>query len=383
MRELENYVPLTEEEIAKLWGGPLPELEPEYIEMGKEYAQGRPELAPYMMKKVFTPDDARLAMALPGTAEEVAEKMGMDVETTRERLLQMTYRGKILADDQEVFSRHNNLGNFKDWVYAQEKYDCEYDRNAAIIMDAWDYVGDAFFGLLPGTTEKFMRIVPKWESIKDIPGVMPCENMPEMLRNDDTVAFTRCPCRAVTSIVRYGEIRPDMCRTGLKEGHTPKEGLCMLAQRRSAYFTKYLDAYHPTKEELEQRIREIEAGGGYYSIFNAREFGGLCNCCDDCKCGIRAPYELGDEDFYEKSRFLAYMDEEESCIGCGACEEICPFKKSVRVVDGIAVVDEDRCHGCGNCVTHCPTGAIKMKLVRPASHILPVVERLKLMGEGV
>ena len=46
-----------------------------------------------------------------------------------------------------------------------------------------------------------------------------------------------------------------------------------------------------------------------------------------------------------------------------------------------AVVDEDRCHGCGNCVTHCPTGAIKMKLVRPASHIKKLEDVLQNMGE--
>lgn len=382
MKEITNYQPLSKEELAKLWGGPLPELEPEYYELGKEYGQGRPEVAPYMMKKIFSLDDARLALALPGTAEEVAEKMNMDTETVRDRLMHMVVRGKIVVDDKDVFARHTVLGNLKDWMYAQEKYDCEYDRNTAILMEAWDYVGDAFFGLMPGTTRKYMRIIPKWESIKDVPGVMPCENMPEMLRNDENLAFTRCPCRAVTSLARYGEIRTGTCRTGLKEGHTSKEGLCMLGRRRSGYFTKYLGAYRPTKEELEQRIAELEAGGAYYNIFNARDFMGLCNCCDDCKCGIRAPYDLGDEDFYEKSRFIAYMDDEDACVGCGACEEICPFRKSIKVVDGKAVVDNERCHGCGNCVTHCPTGAIKMKIVRPASHIPTLEEAIKRMSGG-
>ena len=45
---------LTREEIAELWGGELPEIEPEYRQLADAFTQGRPELAPYVMKKVFT-----------------------------------------------------------------------------------------------------------------------------------------------------------------------------------------------------------------------------------------------------------------------------------------------------------------------------------------
>ena len=75
---------LTREEIAELWGGELPEIEPEYRQLADAFTQGRPELAPYVMKKVFTLREARAACSLPGTAESVAELLGISISSTYE-----------------------------------------------------------------------------------------------------------------------------------------------------------------------------------------------------------------------------------------------------------------------------------------------------------
>lgn len=49
---------------------------------------------------------------------------------------------------------------------------------------------------------------------------------------------------------------------------------------------------------------------------------------------------------------------EELCIGCGICEEQCPFA-SIEMVDGLAVVG-DSCTLCGTCIDHCEVGALEM-----------------------
>lgn len=363
------FRPLDQETIAELWGGPLPALEQVYIDLSAEFSAGRPDVAPYLMKKIFSLEEAALAAALPGTPEEVAVKQGISVEEAADKLYQMVIRGKILAIGDGKYARFTNLGEFKDWVYAQEKYDSEYDQATARLMKAWDWIGDFFSDLTPGAAPVF-RIVPKWESIRNVPGVMPCENIPQMMREHvEEISFNRCPCRAVSYIARFGSQQTDQCRTGLREGHEPRDGVCIASGRRSEYFVRYLGGYQPTPEEVEDKIAKIEQAGSYYGVANIRNFVNVCNCCDDCDCGVRKRYDLGDEEAFSKSRFVAYLEDANACIGCGACEDICPFRKSVTVTDGIASVDETRCHGCGNCVVHCPTGALKMKIVRPASHI--------------
>lgn len=50
--------------------------------------------------------------------------------------------------------------------------------------------------------------------------------------------------------------------------------------------------------------------------------------------------------------------DETLCIGCGICEEQCPFGV-IEVVDGVAVVG-DNCTLCGACVQECEVGALRI-----------------------
>ncbi|MGN1032026.1 MAG: RnfABCDGE type electron transport complex subunit B [Intestinibacter sp.] len=51
------------------------------------------------------------------------------------------------------------------------------------------------------------------------------------------------------------------------------------------------------------------------------------------------------------------------CIGLGTCVSACGFG-GIKIVDGVAVVDEDQCVLCGKCIEACPKGIIGKK---PAS----------------
>ncbi len=50
--------------------------------------------------------------------------------------------------------------------------------------------------------------------------------------------------------------------------------------------------------------------------------------------------------------------DEEACIGCGICAEVCE-QSAIEMIDGIAkVTREDYCDGIGNCLPACPVNAI-------------------------
>ncbi len=53
------------------------------------------------------------------------------------------------------------------------------------------------------------------------------------------------------------------------------------------------------------------------------------------------------------------LDDSDTCVGCGECEEICPAE-AVEIRDGQAWFDEDECQGCAECITTCPERAISI-----------------------
>ncbi len=55
----------------------------------------------------------------------------------------------------------------------------------------------------------------------------------------------------------------------------------------------------------------------------------------------------------------AVVDEDE-CIGCGLCEEICPYG-APKIEDGKSKIREVLCRGCGSCAAECPKRAITMR----------------------
>ena len=50
--------------------------------------------------------------------------------------------------------------------------------------------------------------------------------------------------------------------------------------------------------------------------------------------------------------------EENRCVACGACENVCP-RGAIRVEKGcFAKVDKEKCVGCLLCAKTCPAGVI-------------------------
>lgn len=47
------------------------------------------------------------------------------------------------------------------------------------------------------------------------------------------------------------------------------------------------------------------------------------------------------------------------CLGGGDCVNVCD-KNAIRIIDGIAHIDEELCKGCGKCVKACPKGIIEI-----------------------
>ena len=54
------------------------------------------------------------------------------------------------------------------------------------------------------------------------------------------------------------------------------------------------------------------------------------------------------------------MIDQNKCIGCGTCVQLCPVGAISFNSDGKAVIDPNTCIKCGTCEVSCPVSAIKI-----------------------
>ena len=48
-----------------------------------------------------------------------------------------------------------------------------------------------------------------------------------------------------------------------------------------------------------------------------------------------------------------------ACLGLGDCVRVCPVN-AIKIIGGVAWIDEEKCISCGQCVKACPRGIIEM-----------------------
>ena len=52
---------------------------------------------------------------------------------------------------------------------------------------------------------------------------------------------------------------------------------------------------------------------------------------------------------------------QETCVGCGRCIEVCPHQVFILSQRVAAVTERDHCMECGACARNCPVGAIEVE----------------------
>lgn len=171
-----------------------------------------------------------------------------------------------------------------------------------------------------------------------------------------------------TSVVRL----PCPCRY---HAGTPDEGYCLAITTKpiDALLEEAFAAYDVgpdvskfqrlTKTEAMKLLRRAEDEGLMHSVwtFQSPFIGAICNCNIESGCMAmdltvthRAPIMF-------KGEYIARVDEE-TCLGCAACVERCPFgAMAIDPASQRVVIDAEACYGCGTCRSGCAFDAITLR----------------------
>ena len=327
-----------------------------------------------VFESLMTPEQARLVDALPASVEEAAEKTGIPVAEARRMLDELYYAGVVYPrgdfDNRDHYRFARHIIQLHDATLGTGQRDV--DRDADFIRKWHEFCQQEMFprlgAMFRSVNVKLSRVVPAHKALEGLADVLPHEDYHEILKAQDVIAVVPCSCRLRTTGV------------GEQCAHTAEVETwhCLQFGRGAEYVINRGSGRRLTIEQALALCDQIEEDGLIHRWANTAGLKGVntsCNCCRDC-CEEYVSLDATDmpvADWWEKSRYEAYVDDLESCSGCQDCLERCQFDAISMYRDANndlkAAIEADKCFGCGACVVGCPYGSLKLHAVRPAEFI--------------
>lgn len=335
------------------------EIHPIYKELAARIGMGESEYMQRILAKLANLEQAKIVAALPDpyrsespgrsleVTEEFARKLNMD-KTVVDRHIRELYEKGLVFPTKKGPSMARTFIQLHDAALANPKFDKELGRS---YFDLW--------GVMEGPMREprredigqhsEFRILPRWKSIENVPGVQPFEDIRVILKSQDPIVLLHCGCKR-SHTDRWCGVPVETCIT---LGRTAQYNLDRGVGRRITY------------EQALLLLDELDKYTVVNATVNQREVNQLvCNCHYCCCLAIKIA---------AKSRFVAEIHPEE-CRACGICVDRCQFgaiamRHYAEFGGERSSVDSELCRGCGCCVISCPSGARTMKLVRPPEHV--------------
>ena len=293
-----------------------------------------------ILKRLFTPEEAEFALHLTLIPEEsrvVARRAKISAQEASRRLESMAQKGLIYRTVSK-----NGQPEYMALQYAIGIWEFHVnDLDEGFAKDMGEYA-PILFDQAWKTPQ--LRTIPVNKSLSGQLKVMTYENAEEMVTHVRKSVVAPCICRRERNLIGKGCDKPIEA--------------CLIFDGGAEYYLQNGLGREISQKEVLDILKIAEETGLVLQPSNGREIVNICCCCGDC-CGV-----LRNLKRYPKpasltcSPFFAVIDDE-TCIGCGVCEDRCQMD-AVHLVDEKASVDRDRCIGCGLCVSTCPTAAMTL-----------------------
>lgn len=297
-----------------------------------------------LLKKLFTEDEARVFLLLSPrleTPEEIMKRAGITNNDFASKLEDMASRGLLFRLNRNGIRRYGAIPFMHGLVEFRIN---NLDAEMSAMLD--NYFQSTFNRNIAENAGMFLRVVPVNKAVAVEHHVAAFDDASQILRiNAELIVVAECTCRKKSGL------------TGTSCGK-PLE-TCFMFGSMAEYYIENGIGRKVDYEEAVKILRDSQEAGLVTQPSTSQNPAGMCNCCGDC-CGVLgaikkfpAPAELVFSNYFSTVNEFA-------CIGCAACEEICPMEAINSSETGIAKVDLLRCIGCGLCSVKCPAGAVRL-----------------------
>jgi len=314
-----------------------------------------------ILKNLFTPEEAELALKLPmitKSLEEIAAELNEDPATLREKLDGMASRGTVLAVEKEGKKLYRLLPSVVGF-WETPFWPGKKDERTLKLAPLWrNYFEEKFAYEVGDRKQIIFRIIPVDIAISPKSMITPFEDVIELLKPLNYFAVAHCPCRQIAAYTGDG------CDHSLE--------VCLHFDSIGEYMVKHGLAREITREETIKILRKANEEGLVHMTDNHQgKITTICNCCGCCCIFFKMLKEMNLPRAVAKSNYVSRVDTE-LCAACGTCAERCPMQ-AIKV-DDFAVVNEEKCVGCGVCYPTCPQKAITL-VRRPEDKIVEIPDR--------
>ena len=296
-----------------------------------------------MLKRLFTPDEADLAVYLTLNREEVSTiglRAGILAAEAEQRLSEMAHKGLIFSvqsnDDRFLYQA-------APWVVGI--YEFQLNRlNEEFIRDFNELVPARMKDPRAKNVIPQIRTIPLRRSVEAGLEILPYEMAAVLVGAHDKFAVAPCICR------RKADISGKGCDAPLES--------CLMLGDWADYFVRNSLGRYIDSEEVKDILAKADEANLVIQPSNSQKASFMCTCCGCC-CGVLTRVKMHPKpSTVVASPFIATADPE-TCDGCGTCVERCQMD-AIDLVEQRVSLNSDRCIGCGLCVSTCPTDSFSL-----------------------
>lgn len=295
-----------------------------------------------ILKKLFTPEEAEMAMKLsliPEEAGAIAKRAKKEKKETADLLEVMSRKGLLYRVEKEG---RPSLYMATQYVIGIWEYHVN-DLNPDLIRDMEEYI-PTLFNLDTWKKVPQLRTVPVGRSISVELDVMPYEKAEELIRSHNKFLVAPCICRKEKTMVGKGCQKP--------------EESCLVLGSATDYYLKNGLGRNIEKEEALEILHEADKAGLVLQPSNSQKIVNICCCCGCCCAVLRTIKNNPKPAEIVSSAFTVTYDSD-LCTNCQVCVDRCQMD-AITIAEDSVDYNYERCIGCGLCVSTCPSGAVTL-----------------------
>ncbi len=165
-------------------------VEPIYVELAGRIADADKVLSPQILKRMLTLEEAEIIRLMPATPEAISNGLHRDREEIARTIQELVRKGILLVTSQGETKFVPTMVHIQDYACANPAFDAERGEAFFELFKALRTQKDyleliALYMAEEGKGARRVRVLPRWKAIKNIPGVMPCEDLREILKAYD------------------------------------------------------------------------------------------------------------------------------------------------------------------------------------------------------